>query len=108
MQRTLDTGALRYGLLTGLFMALQLMSSIYYGLFLAVILATVAALQADRDGTPRRPRPSSRLPPAPLMLAVTALGVLRTVPPGERARRPPHHRGNAQIQRGPIELPSRA
>ncbi len=46
MQRTLDTGALRYGLLTGLFMTLQLMSSIYYGLFLAMILAAVAGIQA--------------------------------------------------------------
>ena len=46
MQRTLDTGTLRYGLLTGLFMALQLTSSIYYGLFLAVLLATIAAIQA--------------------------------------------------------------
>ena len=32
----LATRSLRYGLLTGVFMSLQLLSSIYYGLFLAL------------------------------------------------------------------------
>ena len=55
MQRTLDTGALRYGLLTGLFMTLQLTSSIYYGLFLAMILDDDRGDSGGCDGTPRRP-----------------------------------------------------
>ena len=91
MQRTFDTGALRYGVLTGLFMTLQLTSSIYYGLFLAVILARRRRDSADRDGPP---------PVRPLVSARrgrrdpgrTAWVILRAVPAGERARRPPLHR----------------
>ena len=71
MQRTLDTGTLRYGLLTGLFMTLQLMSSIYYGLFLAVVLAATTAVQAIAMRR-RAFLAWSHLAPAPLMLAVTA------------------------------------
>jgi hypothetical protein len=44
-QRTLDTGAVRYGVATGLFVSLQVLSSIYYGVFLALILPVVAVLQ---------------------------------------------------------------
>ena len=45
LQRTIDSRRLRDGLLTGLFMALQMMSSVYYGLFLWVVLSIVAAVQ---------------------------------------------------------------
>ena len=45
LQRTLDTASIRFGLLTGLFVALQVLSSIYYGVFLALILPVVALLQ---------------------------------------------------------------
>ena len=107
MQRTLDTGALRYGLLTGLFMTLQLTSSIYYGLFLAVILTTIAAIQAGAMGR-RAGRGRRRARRRRADTGRDRAGVLRTVPPGERSRRPPHHRGNTQIQRGPLELLSRA
>ncbi len=72
MQRTLDTGALRYGLLTGLFMTLQLTSSIYYGLFLAVILTTVTAIQAGAMGR-RAGRAVAALAAGSLILAATAL-----------------------------------
>jgi hypothetical protein len=41
LHRTLDTGARRFGLLTGLFLVLQMLSSIYYGMFLAVSLVLV-------------------------------------------------------------------
>ena len=72
MQRTLDTGALRYGLLTGLFMTLQLTSSIYYGLFLAVILATIGGIQVCAMGR-RAIRPVAALGAGALILAATAL-----------------------------------
>ena len=72
MQRTLDTGRLRYGLLTGLFMALQLTSSIYYGLFLAVILTTITAIQASAMGR-RAVRALAALAAGALILAATAL-----------------------------------
>ena len=71
MQRTLDTGALRYGVLTGVFMALQLTSSIYYGLFLAVILAVIAAIQVAAMGR-RGVRPLAALGAGALILAATA------------------------------------
>jgi hypothetical protein len=45
LQRTLESGRLKYGVLTGVFAALQLMSSVYYGLFLGVLLAVVGGLQ---------------------------------------------------------------
>jgi hypothetical protein len=71
MQRTLDTGALRYGLLTGLFMTLQLTSSIYYGLFLGVSLATVGAIQLFAMRR-RALRPMAALGAGALILAATA------------------------------------
>jgi hypothetical protein len=71
MQRTLETGSLRFGLVTGLFMALQMTSSIYYGLFLAVVLAIVAAVQALTLGR-RAVRPLAALATGALILAVTA------------------------------------
>jgi hypothetical protein len=71
MQRTLDTGSLRYGLLTGVFMTLQLTSSIYYGLFLSVVLTAVAAVQllAMRR---RAIRPVAVLAAGAVVLAVIA------------------------------------
>jgi hypothetical protein len=71
MQRTLDTGALRYGLLTGLFMTLQLTSSIYYGLFLAVILSVIGAIQAAAMGR-RAVRALAALAAGAVILAATA------------------------------------
>jgi hypothetical protein len=45
LQRTIETGTLRFGVLTGVFVALQVGSSIYYGVFLLVLIGAVAALQ---------------------------------------------------------------
>jgi hypothetical protein len=42
LHRTFNTGSLRYGLLTGMFVALQMLSSIYYGLFLGTLLGLCA------------------------------------------------------------------
>jgi hypothetical protein len=42
LHRTFLTGSLRYGLLTGMFVALQMLSSIYYGLFLGTLLGLCA------------------------------------------------------------------
>ena len=44
LHRTFATGSRRYGLLTGVFIALQMLSSIYYGIFLATLLPVVALL----------------------------------------------------------------
>ena len=68
LHRTVRTGRLRDGLLTGLFLALQALSSLYYGIFLATFMVPVAAalLIAER-GRPRASssrRRSDRLPPA--------------------------------------------
>jgi hypothetical protein len=45
LQRILETGSVRFGLLAGLFLALQMASSVYYGVFLFILLGTVALLQ---------------------------------------------------------------
>lgn len=45
LHRTIETGRRRDGVLTGLFVALQFLSSIYYGAFLATLLPLVGALQ---------------------------------------------------------------
>ena len=42
LHRTFVTGAVRYGLMTGLFVALQMLSSIYYGLLLGTLLGLSA------------------------------------------------------------------
>jgi hypothetical protein len=44
LHRTLATGKWRDGVLTGLFIALQMLSSIYYGVFLATLLGVSALL----------------------------------------------------------------
>lgn len=45
LQRTIETRALKFGVLTGAFLALQMLSSIYYAIFLAPLLAVVGGLQ---------------------------------------------------------------
>ena len=57
LQRALNTGRLRDGALIGVFTALQFLSSIYYGIFLATLLALSAALLlcgVRGDGAKRR------------------------------------------------------
>jgi len=54
MQRTLETGRLRFGLLTGAFLALQIGSSIYYGIFLAILLTVAGAVQLVRVAPSQR------------------------------------------------------
>ena len=44
LHRTFETGLRRYGVMLGVFVALQFMSSIYYGLFLGTLLAVCAVL----------------------------------------------------------------
>src|SRR4029450_1755931 len=44
-KRTIETGPVRFGLLTGLCLALQVASSVYYGVFLSILIATVALVQ---------------------------------------------------------------
>ena len=45
LQRTLETGSPRFGLAMGGLLALQMTSSVYYGLFLLLLIAVVGALQ---------------------------------------------------------------
>jgi hypothetical protein len=71
LQRTLDTGALRYGVLTGMFMLLQLTSSIYYGVFLALVIAAVGGVQIIALRR-RAARPLAVLAAGSLLLAAGA------------------------------------
>ena len=45
LQRTIESGKWRFGLLMGVFVALQMASSVYYGVFLILLSAVVGALQ---------------------------------------------------------------
>ena len=54
MQRTLETGRLKFGILTGVFIALQICSSIYYGIFLVVLLSAAGAVQLPAVAAPQR------------------------------------------------------
>lgn len=51
LHRTFDTGRWRYGLATGACVALQMLSSIYYGIFLATLLGLGAVLLIARERT---------------------------------------------------------
>ena len=54
MHRTLDTGSWKYGLATGACIALQMMSSIYYGIYLASLLPLGALLMLRDARAPLR------------------------------------------------------
>jgi hypothetical protein len=55
LHRTLDEGTFKFGLLTGLFLWLQMISCVYYGAYLAVIAAALALmLIAARPAATRR------------------------------------------------------
>ena len=55
LHRVYDTGRWRYGLATGACVALQMLSSIYYGMFLSVLIAIAAVLLFARDrGAPHQ------------------------------------------------------
>jgi hypothetical protein len=71
LHRTLETGSLRDGMLMGAFVALQFMSSIYYGTYLAALLGLVTLLLLC---TVRRPQLRSRLI-AVAIAGVTAIGM---------------------------------
>lgn len=45
LQRTIETGSPRFGLLMGLFLALQMASSVYYGVFLLILVAVAGLVQ---------------------------------------------------------------
>ena len=45
LQRTLEAGRARDGALAGIFVALQMLSAIYYGIFLGVLLACIGGVQ---------------------------------------------------------------
>ena len=51
LHRTFDTGRWKYGLATGACVALQMLSSIYYGIFLASLIGVGALLLMARDRT---------------------------------------------------------
>lgn len=64
MHRTFETGSLRHGALVGVFLSLQLLSCVYYGAFLGILIALLTLLLAVWQ--PRRIR---------CVIAPLALGV---------------------------------
>jgi hypothetical protein len=65
LHRLYDTGRMKYGAAVGLCLALQMLSSIYYGIFLAVSIALAALLLIVRD----------RAVPVRTLLAPLSVGV---------------------------------
>jgi len=61
LDRAVDTGKPRYGVMTGVFIALQFMSSIYYGAFLAILLGLTAVLLLLAQRQPRARRAAASL-----------------------------------------------
>ena len=61
VQRTLETGRWRFALLAGIFVALQFLSCIYYGLFLGLMLLVVTAAQLPGVDRANRTRVFGRL-----------------------------------------------
>jgi hypothetical protein len=51
LDRTIETGQRRFGLLTGAMVALQMLSSVYYGIFLALEVGLGAILLLASEGT---------------------------------------------------------
>jgi hypothetical protein len=74
MQRTIDTGKLQFGLLTGVFLALQIGSSIYYGIFLGILLSVASAVQLARLA------PSQRMKTIGVFAAGAAIAASVAVP----------------------------
>jgi hypothetical protein len=68
--RTLETRRWMFGLLTGLFVSLQMLSSIYYGVFLIVLLGVTAALMLVAMPLRQLPGTVARLAPAAVVVAV--------------------------------------
>jgi hypothetical protein len=82
LHRTLDTGRWWDGIFTGLAVALQMLSSIYYGIFLATLIAVAAILLVVRDRVVPFRRAVARLAAgaaiAGVICAIYALPYLRT------------------------------
>jgi hypothetical protein len=92
LHRAYDTGQWRYGLAAGACVALQMLSSIYYGMFLGVLIAIGAVLLFPRD----------RRAAAPAVVRVMAAGaILAAVACALYAR--PYARVHDQVGDRPIE-----
>jgi hypothetical protein len=78
LHRTLDTGQWKYGIATGLCVALQMLSSIYYGIFLATLIGLGALLfiLGDRQVALSR----ALLPLAAGALLAVAISALYAIP----------------------------
>jgi hypothetical protein len=70
LHRTLETGRMKYGLLTGLMLALQMLSSIYYGVYLGTLIAVGTVLFLVAGPIERRRRVLGALAGAALLSAV--------------------------------------
>ena len=105
LHRTFDTGRWRHGLATGACVALQMLSSIYYGIFLATLIGLGAVLLMARDRNVPLARALAPLAAgAALAAAVSAayaIPYLRVQDSSGRPFRP----GGRELQRASQELP---
>jgi hypothetical protein len=74
LHRTLETGRLRYGVATGACVALQMLSCIYYGIFLATLIVPASLwLASDERAVPWRKLVRPLLAGAALAVALSAV-----------------------------------
>ncbi len=78
LHRTLDTGRWKYGLATGACIALQMLSSIYYGIFLATLIGAGALLFLASDR--HVPLARALLPLAAAAVLAAALSAAYAIP----------------------------
>jgi hypothetical protein len=74
LHRTFETQSWKYGAAAGLFMGLQMLSSIYYGVFLAVLLGVIAVLLLLPHLREPRTLVTTTLPPL-LLAPLVALAI---------------------------------
>ncbi|MGH9411811.1 MAG: hypothetical protein ACRD1V_20430 [Vicinamibacterales bacterium] len=91
LHRTLESGRWRDGIATGASLALQMLSSIYYGVFLALLTAVAAVLLLPRD---------RRAPLRSVARALAAGGVVAIVAVGLYAR--PYAAAHARVGDRPV------
>lgn len=70
MHRAFETRQAKFGLLTGFFVSLQMLSSIYYGVFLIVVIGVAALLLLLPLGIRDKARTVAALAPAAVVVAV--------------------------------------
>ncbi len=105
VHRTIESGRPLHGLQAGLFVALQMLSSVYYGVFLATLLPLVAGLLLLSLPTPQALRAFGALALGGVVAAIVCSLYALAVSGGESASGTAPDSRDQQIQRAAARLP---